>query len=66
LQLSLCFSPNHQKNPPGILDMVVSGGKQFEFTRNNVLKVELSKRNIAGLLTQIKNILKEIMQHVNN
>jgi transcription-repair coupling factor (superfamily II helicase) len=66
LQLSLCFSPDHQKNPPGILDMVVSRGKRFEFTGNNVLKVELSKRNRAGLLAQTKNILKEIMQHVNN
>ena len=65
-QLSLCFSEAHQKNTAGILDIIVSGGGQFEFTRDHMLKAELSKTNRVGLLTQTKNILKEIMQHVNN
>jgi len=65
-QFSLYFSEVHQKNPAGIIDVIISGGKGFEFTRDHVLKTELSKRNIAGLLTEIKNILKEIIQHVNN
>jgi len=65
-QFSLYFSEVHQKNPAGIIDVIISGGKGFEFTRDHVLKTELSKRNIAGLLTEIKNILKEIIQHVND
>ena len=65
-QLSLCFSEAHQKNPAGILDIIVSGGGRFELTRDHILKAELSKTNRAGLLTQTKNILKEIMQHVND
>jgi len=65
-QLSLYFSEAHQKNPAGIFDIIISGGKRFEFARDHVLKTELSKRNIAGLLTETKNILKEIIQHVNS
>lgn len=65
-QLSLCFSEAHQKNLAPIHDIIVSIGRRFEFTRDHVLTVELSKANIAGLLTQTKNILKEIIQHVNN
>jgi transcription-repair coupling factor (superfamily II helicase) len=65
-QLSLCFSEAHQKNPARIHDLIVSGGRRFEFTGDHVLTAELSKTNRAGLLTQTKNILKEIMQHVND
>jgi hypothetical protein len=38
----------------------------FEFTREQVLKANLEKGSATGLLTQVKNILKEIMQRVNN
>jgi len=65
-QFFLYFSEVHQKNPAGIIDVIISGGKGFEFTRDHVLKIELSKRNITGLLTEAKNILKEIIQHVSN
>jgi transcription-repair coupling factor (superfamily II helicase) len=65
-QLSLCFSEAHQKNPARIHDVIASGGRQFGFTGGRVLTTELSKTNRAGLLTQTKNILKEIMQHVND
>ncbi|MFO7970634.1 MAG: transcription-repair coupling factor [Desulfobacterales bacterium] len=65
-QLSLCFSEAHQKNPERIYDIMVSIGRRFELSRNHVLTAELSKRNSAGLLSQTKNILKEIIQHVNN
>ena len=65
-QLSLCFSEPHQKNPARIVDFITSGGKRFEFAGDHGLKTELSKRNIAGLLTETKNILKEVIQHVNN
>jgi transcription-repair coupling factor (superfamily II helicase) len=65
-QLSLCFSEAHQKNPAGIYDIIASGGRRFEFTGDHVLKAELSKTNRTGLMTQAKNILKEITQHVND
>jgi transcription-repair coupling factor (superfamily II helicase) len=65
-RLSLYFSEAHQKDPAGVLDMIASGGRRFEFTRDRVLTAELSNTNRAGLLTQTKNILKEIVQHVND
>ena len=65
-QLSLGFSEAHLKNPTGVFNMIASGDRRFEFTRDHVLKAELSKTNNAGLLTQTINILKEIVQHVNN
>ncbi|MGD9105439.1 MAG: transcription-repair coupling factor [Desulfobacterales bacterium] len=65
-QLSLCFSEVHQKNLDPIHNIVVSGGRRFEPTRDHVLTVALSKSNRVGLLSEAKNILKEIMQHVNN
>ncbi len=65
-QLSLSFSETHQKNPSGIIDMIVSGGKTYAFTPDHVLKANLPKSNIAGLIAHTKNILKEIKQHVNH
>jgi transcription-repair coupling factor (superfamily II helicase) len=66
LQLSLCFSEAHQKNPERIHEINGPIGRRFKFNRNHVLTAELSKRNSAGLLSQTKIILKEIIQHVNN
>jgi transcription-repair coupling factor (superfamily II helicase) len=65
-QLSLCFSEAHQENPARLHDIIIFGSRRFEFTGDHVLIAELSKTNRAGLLTQTKNILKEIVQHVNN
>jgi transcription-repair coupling factor (superfamily II helicase) len=65
-QLSLHFSGAHQKNPAGIFKMLDSKKYRFEFTREQVLKANLEKASATGLQTQIKNILKEIMQRVNN
>ena len=65
-KLILYFSETHQKNPLGIVDMIVSDHKRFEFTPDHVLKVKLSKSRPNGLLAQAKNILKEIAQRVNS
>jgi len=65
-QLHLRFSEAHQKNPFGIVDMIVSEKGRFEFTPDHVLKVHLAKRHFSGLLSETKNILKEIGQRVNN
>ncbi|MGD2028650.1 MAG: hypothetical protein PVG86_01830, partial [Desulfobacterales bacterium] len=65
-RLSLYFSKVHLKKPEGVFDMIAFGGSAFEFTKAHVLTAELSKTNRVGLLTQTKNILKQIIQHVNN
>jgi transcription-repair coupling factor (superfamily II helicase) len=65
-RLSIYFSEVHQKNPAGVLDMIASAGSPFEFTKGHLLTAELPKTNRVGLLTQTKNILKEIIQHVSN
>jgi len=65
-QLSLCFSEAHQKNPSGIMDMIVSEGKRFEFAPDHILTAKLLKGNTTDLLGQTKNILKDIVQRVNN
>lgn len=65
-QLHLRFSEAHQKNPFGIVDMIVSEKGRFEFTPDHVLKAHLSRHHMSGLLSETKNILKEIGQRVNN
>jgi transcription-repair coupling factor (superfamily II helicase) len=65
-QLLLSFSQEHQKDPSGIIDMVLSGRDQYEITPDQVLKVKLKKGNTSFLLSQTKNILKEIIRRVNS
>lgn len=65
-QLLLSFSQAHQKNPSGIVDMILSEQDRFEITPDHILKVKLKKGNISFLISQTKNILKEIMQRVNS
>jgi transcription-repair coupling factor (superfamily II helicase) len=65
-QLSFSFSPEHQKNPSGIMDMILSDPDRFEFTPDQLLKARLKKGDATRLIAQTKNILKEIMQHVNS
>ena len=65
-QLHLRFSEAHQKNPFGIVDMITSGNGQFEFSPDHVFKAHLSRHSPGGLLSETKNILKEIGQRVNN
>jgi len=65
-QLSLSFSQAHQKNPSGIIDMVLSERDRFAITPDHILKVKLKKGNTSFLMSQTKNILKEIMQRVNS
>jgi transcription-repair coupling factor (superfamily II helicase) len=64
-QLMLHFSETHQKHPFGLVDMVTAHPEQYRFTPDQGLRVELSQTAATGLLAQTKNILKEIIQHVN-
>lgn len=64
-QLMVHFSEIHQKNPFGLVDMVTGAPEQYRFTPEQGLKIELLPNATTGLLAQTKNILKEIIQHVN-
>jgi transcription-repair coupling factor (superfamily II helicase) len=64
-KMSLYFSEIHQKHPFGLVDMVASSPKKFQFTLDHVLKVKLSHAGVHGSMIEIKNILKEIAWHVN-
>ncbi|MEA3279665.1 MAG: transcription-repair coupling factor [Thermodesulfobacteriota bacterium] len=66
LQLMLYFSEAHQKDPSGIVALIVSRKRCFEFTPQHVFKAKLSKGSVSSLFVQTKNILKQIAQHVNN
>ena len=63
--LSLSFSVPHQKNPVKIADINIHQDKQFKITPDGMFHIELSKNKKTGLMVQVKNILKEIAQHVN-
>jgi len=65
-RLLFSFSEIHQKNPSGIVDMIVSNQKLFEFSPNHILKARLNNRSTNGMLVQARNILKEIKQYVNS
>ncbi len=62
--LTLKFSDAHQKHPGGLADMIMAAPQRFEFTPDHVLKIRVSKSGI-GALSETRNILKEIRQHVS-
>jgi len=63
--LSLSFSEVHQQNPQGIVAVIHKHKDSFQFTPRHVLKAVLPKKAPGGTIAEIKNILKEITQHVN-
>ncbi|MDF1591093.1 MAG: transcription-repair coupling factor [Desulfobacterales bacterium] len=64
-RLAVQFSEPHQKNPAGIINMVVANGKRFQLTPDGTLIIRLNKSSTGGLWGEAKNILKEIIQHGN-
>ncbi len=64
-RLILHFSEPHQKNPTGIVDMVMKENKRFSITPENVFIADISTTGGLSQMAQTKNILKEIRQHVN-
>jgi len=64
-QLVLHISDEHQVNPHGIVDLILSKKKRFRLTPDQKLTVTLFDDQKTGLLTQTKYILKEIAHHVN-
>jgi transcription-repair coupling factor (superfamily II helicase) len=65
-KLVLHFSAEHQKYPSGIVDVVVSNKKIFELSPDYIFKARLSNSSFNGLVAQVRKILKEIAQRVNN
>jgi len=65
-KLVLQFSAVHQKNPPGIVDVVVSNKKLYGLSPDYIFKARLSNSSFNGLVAQVRKILKEITQRVNN
>ena len=65
-QLVLHFSEKHVQNPQGLVDMVLTKKEAFEFTKDHGLKVEISNGNQKVMMDETKNILKEIIERVNN
>jgi len=55
----------HQKNPPGIVDVVVSNKKLYELSPDYIFKAGLSNSSFNGLVAQVRKILKELAQRVN-
>ncbi len=64
--LSLNFSPSHQRNPAAIVDMIIAAPQTHKLTPTHVLKIKLDSSRLTGQLTQTKNLLKEIARRVNS
>jgi len=65
-KLVLYFSEVHQKNPSGIVDVVVSNKRLYELSPDYIFKARLSKSSFNGFVAQVRKILKEIAQRVND
>jgi transcription-repair coupling factor (superfamily II helicase) len=65
-QIILQFSDSNRIKPGGLVDMVMSQPRRFEFTPGNMLKAKLSGSGPGGPIAEIKNILKEIAQRVSS
>ena len=65
-QLILHFSDAHMKNSEHIVDMILSFPERYELKKGHVLSVKLAGYGGAGHLGKAKNILKDIVERVNN
>jgi transcription-repair coupling factor (superfamily II helicase) len=63
--LMLQFSQMHQRRPLGLVDMVTKDPDRYRFTPEQGLKVRLQPDEATSALVMVKNILKDISQHVN-
>jgi len=64
-QLSLSFSDLHQKVPHAIVEVTARGEGRYELTPDLLFRASLTKGSNSSLLTQCKNILKEVGAYVN-
>jgi transcription-repair coupling factor (superfamily II helicase) len=65
-QLTLYFSAEHQQAPERLVDMILEHPERYQVKPNLVLTARLTGGALTAQLAQVKNILKEIEQRVNN
>jgi transcription-repair coupling factor (superfamily II helicase) len=65
-QLTLYFSAEHQQAPERLVDMILEHPERYQVKPNLVLTARLAGGALTAQLAQVKNILKEIEQRVNN
>ncbi len=65
-QLLLHFSDVHIKNTERLVDMILSAPERYKLKKGHVLSVKLAGYAGGSHLSRAKNILKEIVQRVNN
>ncbi|UCH23755.1 MAG: transcription-repair coupling factor [Deltaproteobacteria bacterium] len=65
-RLSFHFSPAHQRRPYGIVDLIVSNPDRYKLSPDHVLTTRISADNTRIISDQLKNILKQVAQNVNN
>jgi transcription-repair coupling factor (superfamily II helicase) len=65
-QLNLQFSEAHLKNAEALVDMIQTAPHRYELTPGGVLKAKLAKDPGGSHRLQAKNLLKEIIERVNN
>ena len=65
-QLILHFSDAHIKNTEHIVDMILSFPERYELKKGHVLSIKLAGYGDDGHLDKAKNILKDIVERVNN
>jgi len=67
-QLTLYLSTPHLKNPAGIIDWVTHIGRDSGacLSPNHVLTIRIDDGHTRRFLSRTKNILKEIIRHVNS
>jgi transcription-repair coupling factor (superfamily II helicase) len=64
-QLALQFSAAHQIKPFGIVAMIDGQKSPYRISPDHTFKAKLDKGSLRAQLAQVKNILIEIAQHVN-
>ena len=65
-QMNLQFSQAHLKNTEALVDMIQSAPGCYELTPGSILKVKLTNAQGGSQRGQAKNILKDIIERVNN
>jgi len=64
-RLTAQFSEPHQHNPEGVVRLIAGSRSRYRLTPEHTLTATLNKKTVVGRIGEAKNILKEIIQHVN-
>jgi transcription-repair coupling factor (superfamily II helicase) len=64
-RLHLAFSPEHVKSPAGLVALIENAGGRMRLSPDQVLTVDLVKRQRKAQMAEVKNVLKEIAGRAN-